>query len=394
MARVRGIARTAALAAYMFALFASIATVGIVAYPGSLEPPNRLWTIVLAIAFSLTRLVRTRLPRGDEVRIDEMVGLSALWLTNIETIVISIVLSGLVDVLTPRTPTAHSSRGERLLDTVRRVAVVSLVYPAVSLSRGQMGERLLFGVLGAGVLYVALDVLAVSTQQRVLVPSDGPRGVVSVFRPLASIYLVHIAMAAVVVRVSSMLGVGAFLIALLMTLILQNGLNLYLRIRRAYAETIDVLAQAAELDRPADAGHARRVADLSIALGRRLGMAGIDLEQLGYAALLHDVGRIGHPEADSGGEHAVRGAQIVESIPFLSPVAPLIAGHHCVDETSDPAPATGAIVVGVCSDFDRLRSKHGSTIALQRMVASEGGVVRRRVIGELIRVVAATEVRP
>ncbi|MGB4592754.1 MAG: HD domain-containing protein [Coriobacteriia bacterium] len=383
----------AALVAYLFALLLSIAVVGITAYPGHLEPPNRLWTVVLAVAFSLTRLVSTRLPRGDEVRIDEMVGLSALWLTNIETILMSSILSGLVDVFVPRESGARSPLGERLLGTVRRIAVISLVYPAVILSRGETGERLLFGVLAAGVLYVALDVFAVSTQQRILVPSDGPRGVVSVFRPLASIYLVHIAMAAVVVRVSSSLGVGAFLIALLMTLILQNGLNLYLRIRRAYAETIEVLAQAAELDRPADAGHARRVADLSIAVGRRLGMAGVGLEQLGYAALLHDLGRIGHAEADFGGEHAVRGARIVESIPFLSPVAPLIADHHCVDETDNPTPATGAIVVGVCSDFDRLRSKHGSTIALQRMVASEGGQVRRRVIGELIRVIAATEVR-
>ena len=131
-------------------------------------------------------------------------------------------------------------------------------------------------------------------------------------------------MAAVAIRLYVESGAWAFPIALLLTLILQNSFNLYLRIRRGYSETISALAHAAELDRPHDSGHSRRVADLSIAVGRYIGLSSRDLERIGYAALLHDIGRMGEAGGESAEAHAHRGAEIVASVPFLADVAPLI----------------------------------------------------------------------
>jgi putative nucleotidyltransferase with HDIG domain len=43
-------------------------------------------------------------------------------------------------------------------------------------------------------------------------------------------------------------------------------------------------------------GHTERVATIAVALARRLGLTGADLEALEIGALLHDIGKIGIPE--------------------------------------------------------------------------------------------------
>jgi putative nucleotidyltransferase with HDIG domain len=43
-------------------------------------------------------------------------------------------------------------------------------------------------------------------------------------------------------------------------------------------------------------GHTERVADIAVALARRLGYRGSDLEAIEVGALLHDIGKIGVPE--------------------------------------------------------------------------------------------------
>ncbi len=179
-------------------------------------------------------------------------------------------------------------------------------------------------LLVAGMMYSGLDILTMAVQQRIAGGLPVAQGIATLQRPLATMYLVHLAMAAVAVRLYAESGAWAFPIALLLTLILQNSFNLYLRIRRGYADTIGALAHAAELDRPHDSGHARRVADLAVAVGRRMGLSSRELERIGYAALLHDIGRMGDVGDDMSGVHAHRGAEIVASIPFLEHVAPLI----------------------------------------------------------------------
>ena len=44
-------------------------------------------------------------------------------------------------------------------------------------------------------------------------------------------------------------------------------------------------------------GHNRRVAELSVAIGRQLGMGAADLRVLARSGLLHDIGKLGIPDA-------------------------------------------------------------------------------------------------
>jgi putative nucleotidyltransferase with HDIG domain len=89
------------------------------------------------------------------------------------------------------------------------------------------------------------------------------------------------------------------------------------------------------------AGHSRRVRNISLAIGAELELPAEELEVLGQAALLHDIGKIAIPDAillKPGGlapeewkvmqTHAEEGARIIERLGFVEPVVPVIRHHH------------------------------------------------------------------
>ena len=103
-----------------------------------------------------------------------------------------------------------------------------------------------------------------------------------------------------------------------------------------------LLALSAALDArdPDVRQHSDRVARYAYALGRRLGMDGLQLDYLTAGALLHDIGVLGIPDAvlrrsdplsphelDVMREHPVIGARIVEAA-GLPDVARWIRHHH------------------------------------------------------------------
>lgn len=69
------------------------------------------------------------------------------------------------------------------------------------------------------------------------------------------------------------------------------------QLERDFQRTVVSLAAAIEAKDPTTVGHVQRVARLAERLGQELGLGGRDLQLLAYGALLHDVGKIGVPEA-------------------------------------------------------------------------------------------------
>lgn len=346
---------------------------------------------VFAAAFFVMRLLALRLPQGDEVPIAVMVGLCALGVLHVAEAVAAAVVVGLLDAAARFAQAPSLSAIRRVLEAIRAAAVLAIMSAAQPVLASAVALRepddsILIPIVLVGLAYAALDIVTVSIQERLAGGASVIQGVQMLLRPLGSVYLVHIAMAAVVLRVYPALGLYVFGIAVLMTLILQNSFNLYLRIRRAYGETIEALAHAAELDRPQDAGHAQRVADLAIAVGRNMHLTSPELEHLRYAALLHDIGHIGHPEDDTEAVHALRGAAIVEKIPFLEAISPIIAHHHDSRAVGTPL---GAAIVGVCSRYDRLRMGAGASAAVATLRAEEAG--RRQLVVDVLERVLAMD---
>ena len=64
-----------------------------------------------------------------------------------------------------------------------------------------------------------------------------------------------------------------------------------------YLATLRSLVSAIDAKDPSTRGHSDRVAELAVAVGRELGVDDVELKALAYGGLLHDVGKIGIPEA-------------------------------------------------------------------------------------------------
>ncbi|MEU0068429.1 metal-dependent phosphohydrolase [Streptomyces sp. NPDC006332] len=91
------------------------------------------------------------------------------------------------------------------------------------------------------------------------------------------------------VAVVGLWAVPVFSLPLLLT---QLSLRRYAAVRATYRQTIASLARATEIAGYTPVGHARRVAALSLAVGRDLGLSGAELTVVEYAALMHDIGQL------------------------------------------------------------------------------------------------------
>jgi HD-GYP domain-containing protein (c-di-GMP phosphodiesterase class II) len=87
--------------------------------------------------------------------------------------------------------------------------------------------------------------------------------------------------------------------------------------------------------------HSHLVSELSAAVARRIGLPGTEVARVSVGALLHDVGKIGIPDAILAKEgslssdewncvrkHPLLGKQILEQAPELTDVTPLVLHHQ------------------------------------------------------------------
>jgi HD-GYP domain-containing protein (c-di-GMP phosphodiesterase class II) len=106
------------------------------------------------------------------------------------------------------------------------------------------------------------------------------------------------------------------------------------------AATVDALAETLGL-RDRGSEHSERVTELSLRVGDQLALGVGELRDLAFAARLHDIGKVGVPDAvlhkpgsldDSERElmegHAVEGAELIARIPGLAGAARIVRHHH------------------------------------------------------------------
>ncbi len=112
-------------------------------------------------------------------------------------------------------------------------------------------------------------------------------------------------------------------------------------LEQGYLDTIRSLAAAVDAKDPYTRGHAERVATLSVEIGRELVLGPEALQALEYGGILHDIGKIGIPDAIlvKAGPlapaemalvqgHPRIGAEIVAGVEFLRGAVPAIRSHH------------------------------------------------------------------
>jgi putative nucleotidyltransferase with HDIG domain len=195
----------------------------------------------------------------------------------------------------------------------------------------------------------------------------------------------------------------------------RNNRELIAAIEAGYLATLRSLASAIDAKDPSTHGHSQRVAELSLAIGREMGLDGITLKALSFGGLLHDIGKIGiaetilHKAGELGTEelermreHPAIGAEILRGVEFLRLALPAVRSHHeRWDGTGYPDRLAGATIpvvariVNAADTFDACTTPrpYQQTLsgdeALQILVRLRGTQVDPDVCDALVRVVRA-----
>lgn len=124
-------------------------------------------------------------------------------------------------------------------------------------------------------------------------------------------------------------------------LLLRYAYRLYLDMKETHIATLTALTSALDAKDAYTHGHSYRVSRYALMLGRALGLSGKRMELLEYAALLHDIGKIGvsgdiiskdgkltDEEYRAMKAHPAIGAKIIERLKFLNEAAQIVKYHH------------------------------------------------------------------
>ena len=112
-------------------------------------------------------------------------------------------------------------------------------------------------------------------------------------------------------------------------------------VQHTYQSTLLALVAALDAREHETSDHSQRVVEYTTAIADRLGIRGPELEEIGRGALLHDIGKIGVPDAvllkparlttqewAEMKRHPDIGYQMIQGIPFLSTPAAIVLSHQ------------------------------------------------------------------
>lgn len=122
---------------------------------------------------------------------------------------------------------------------------------------------------------------------------------------------------------------------------LQQLSRVYTQLEQSYLATIEALAAALDARDSATEGHCQRVTGCTLIIAEAMGIRQPQLTALHYGAALHDIGKIGIPDAilrkagrltdEEWGlmrQHPQLGEKIVAGVEFLRSAVPVVLYHH------------------------------------------------------------------
>ncbi|WP_299529255.1 HD-GYP domain-containing protein [uncultured Streptomyces sp.] len=180
-------------------------------------------------------------------------------------------------------------------------------------------------------------------------------------------------------------------------LLTQISFRRYAAVRATYRQTIASLARATEVAGYTPHGHARRVAELSTAVGRELGLGGRALTVLEYAALMHDIGQLSLVDPVAHGATVSLPAAEQRRIALLGGAVVRRTGVDAkvavvVERQADPyrEQPLSARIVRTANAYDDLCGAHvgGALGALEQLRLATGHDHQPQVVEALARVLA------
>lgn len=228
------------------------------------------------------------------------------------------------------------------------VAVVAVLYREVPLSGRPLADWVVewdditwltaLSMLAVALIAMGLQLMLMALRHSVSKHALLWQSLVDEVGAVGPLALATTSSAAVIALAVSALGSMAIPLFLAPLLLLQLAVSRQSLVREAQRQTIRSLSRLTDQGGFTSAGHGGRVADLSLSLGRDLGLAERDLVDLEYAALLHDLGQVAlRRPIPSGGTTATSpldqrriahtGASILARTAELSRLSLVVAGQ-------------------------------------------------------------------
>ncbi|MEW6553586.1 MAG: HD domain-containing phosphohydrolase [Actinomycetota bacterium] len=157
-----------------------------------------------------------------------------------------------------------------------------------------------------------------------------------------------------------------FLIFFIPLLLVRLESNRDKELDERYFQTMRVVGDAFDISRGLP-GHSGRVSNLAAEVAREMGVSAEETRNIRYAAALHDIGRIEYEGDVEAPGHAEKGAEVLEQVARLRPIAHIVRHCHPASdlEAGTAHIPTGSKIIGVVSDYDVLTSQPKKALAPQ-----------------------------
>ena len=343
---------------------------GIFAYSLPGFPAVSLAVIGLfAAAVTSSRLLDIQLPQGGRLNIDTAVILASILLFPLPDTLVITILGMFASILIRQVKLKFAATLYPLSLKIITVFISTNIFYALGGKPGKIEP--LLGIISLLLLCGVYSVIDLGFDQLTIAVNRGTRymrGLVSSVRFLGPIYLSLSSLGILLSIMYKGMGYWGMLLFFLPLMVTRISFKSFLDIRKIYRKTIEALSNAIEAQNSNRSGHGKRVANYSVDIAKEIGVRGRELELIGYAALLHDIGMLGVDEdsldhlleqvsAQSGeAPHALIGAEVVEQVDFLRDAADMVRTHHYpIDRLKRPDDIPlGARIINVASRFDKL----------------------------------------
>jgi putative nucleotidyltransferase with HDIG domain len=161
------------------------------------------------------------------------------------------------------------------------------------------------------------------------------------------------------------------------TAVVVENARLYEDLENTFVQTVVTLANAIDMRDTYTSSHSQRIAEWGAEIARVLGCTKQEIQAIYWGGLLHDIGKIGIPDAilrkqgkldasewDVIRKHTILGAQLVSPIKKLMDVAPIIeCSHERLDGSGYPHGLKGdeiplgARIIGVVDSYSAMRDE-------------------------------------
>ena len=312
--------------------------------------------VVFFCAVLLLDVLHISLPRGDSVGVSGAIcAVAAVLMDSVPAVVLSLVPLSVVELVRHRT------------DLGRAVApmLIRLASIIAAIVFGKSAYDYLGGIWAQVVVAPTAFLLAELFLTQVAAVLRSPR---SLGRQLkgnlgrqGSLLAAQLSAAVLVVITYSEMGSWSLIPVTALLLLIRQSYALLLDVRESYRTTVEVLVEVAESQDARMKGHAERSAEIARAIAMRIGLPAAQVEEISYAALLHDIDVIAARAAPGGKskpeatDHPGRtAAALLEDIDFFSGVIPilrLLEGEPC-GFVPNQSEALSALVVALATDAD------------------------------------------